>query len=312
MAARTLIIDCDPGVDDALALLLAFASPELEIAAVTTVAGNVGVELTARNARLMREIAGREDLPVHAGCARPLVREPVEADHFHGVTGLGELVVFEPAAPAEQAHAVHAIVEAVMSRPAGSVDVAVTGPMTNLAAAMVLEPRLAGRLGAVSVMGGARSEGGNITASAEYNIHADPHAADVVFKSGCRLVVFGLDATHQVRATPARMGALERIRTPRAQTALELLRFSSATERRLVGGDSPPLHDPCPVAWLLRPELFETRAARIEVETGSTLTLGHTAVEFRVGGERPPANAEWAVRADAEGVFDLLFDRLAQ
>jgi purine nucleosidase len=234
VSRKALIIDCDPGVDDAVALFLAFASPEdLEILAVTTAAGNVDATLTARNARLIRQLAGREDVPVHAGAAVPLVREPIAAAHFHGESGLGTLPVFEPAAPVAPGHAAQAIVALVMSRPAGSVSMAVTGPMTNLALALRLEPALAGRLGTVVVMGGARREGGNITASAEYNIYADPHAADVVFRSGVSCVVLGLDATHQLRATPERLARIAAIDTVAAQSVATLIGFSSDIERRL-------------------------------------------------------------------------------
>lgn len=302
-----IIIDCDPGVDDAVALLLAFASLEIEVLAVTTVAGNVSADLTARNACVIRQIAGREDVPVFAGAARPMARAPVEAGHFHGESGLGSLPLFEPAQGAAEGHAAKAIVEMVMARPAGTVTMVTIGPMTNLALAMLIEPRLEGRLARIVAMGGARREGGNITASAEYNIFADPHASQLVFASGCTIVAFGLDATHQVRATEARIAAIEALATPAAAMAASMLRFSRGVERELVGGLDAPLHDPCPIAWLLQPELFELKPCRIEVETASPLTLGHTAVEFR--SDRP--NAEWAVRADAQGLFDLLAQRLA-
>ena len=309
--SESLIIDCDPGVDDCVALLLAFASPELEILAVTTVAGNVGAQLTARNARIIRQIAGRKDVPVHAGAERPLVRVPVEAGHFHGESGLGDMAPFEPDAPCADGHAADAIIDLVMGRPAKSVAVAVLGPLTNLALALRKAPTLAERLGTVAVMGGARSEGGNITASAEFNIWADPEAAAEVLATRCDVVLFGLDATHQVRATDARIAAIEALETPMAQAAASMMRFSQRVERRIVGWDAPPVHDPCPVAWLLRPDLFALKACRIAVETDSELTRGHTAVEFREGvaGSLPH---RWAVSADAEGVFALIDHLLAE
>jgi purine nucleosidase len=302
-----IIFDCDPGVDDAVALLLAFASPELELLAITTTAGNVSGTLTARNARLIRQLAGHEEVPVHIGADRPLVREPVEAGHFHGESGLGQLPLFEPTAPVAEGDAVQAIVDIVSARPAGTVTLVVTGPMTNAALALRRDPGLAARLKAIVAMGGARSEGGNITASAEFNIFADPHAADIVCRSGVPIVAFGLDATHQVRATEARIAAIEALGSPRAAAAARLLRFSREVERQVVRGLDAPLHDPCPIAWLIRPSLFELRACRLDVETGSPLTLGHTAVEFRA----PEPNARWAVRADADGLFALLTERLA-
>jgi len=305
---QALIIDCDPGVDDAVGLFLAFAAPELHLLAITTVGGNVPVEKTTRNARMMRQIAGRDDVPVHAGAARPLVREPAGAGEFHGLEGLGDLAPFEPRTPAADVSAVEAIVALVMARPAGSVAIALMGPMTNLALAMQAQPELAGRLGPVVVMGGARSEGGNITASAEFNIWADPDAAAQVFASGCEMIVLGLDATHQVRATEDRISAIEAIDTPAAAATAAMLRFSQRIERDIVGWDAPPLHDPCTVAWLLRPDLFETRPCHIAVETASDLTRGHTVVEFRV--DPATARHHWVTKADGQGVFDLIVERL--
>ena len=305
MNRQALIIDCDPGVDDAVALMLAFGSEAFELLAITAVGGNVPVEKTARNARILRQIAGREEVPVFMGADRPLRREPAGAGEFHGAEGLGDMAPFEPDAPCADGHAVDAIIELVMGRPARSVALAVLGPLTNLALALRKEPALAERLGPVAVMGGARSEGGNITASAEFNIWADPEAAAEVLATGCDVVLFGLDATHQVRATDARMAALEAVGTPMASAAASMMRFSQRVEREIVGWDAPPVHDPCPVAWLLNPVLFEVAPCRIRVETESELTRGHTAVEFReaVAGSLPH---RWAVSADADGIFALI------
>jgi len=313
MYAKAVIIDCDPGVDDAVALLLAFASrAEMDVLAVTTVAGNVNAALTARNARLIRQIAGREDVPIYAGAVAPLVRPPVVASHFHGDSGLGWMAISEPVAPAAFGHAVDAIIDLIMSRPPGSVSIAVTGPATNLALAMTRQPAIAQRLEQAVIMGGARSEGGNITASAEYNVFADPHAAELVFRSGAPCVVLGLDATHQVRATPSKLDAIRGIGTPAAMAVADLLDFSMDVHRRLVGPeDDPPLHDPCTIAYLLEPSLFQTVPVDLRVELESPLTLGHTAVEFRVK-DPGAATVQWAVKANAEGVFDLLLERLAR
>lgn len=310
MNRQSLIIDCDPGVDDAVALMLAFGAGELGLLAITAVGGNAPVGKTARNARMLRQIAGREDVPVFMGAERPLRREPAGAGEFHGAEGLGDMAPFEPDAPCAESHAADAIVDLVMARSAGSVALAVMGPMTNLALALRKAPALAKRLGPVAVMGGARSEGGNITASAEFNVWADPEAAAAVLASGCEVVMFGLDATHQVRATEARIAVLEAIGTAKADVAASMMRFSQRIERQIVGWDAPPVHDPCPVAWLLRPELFELAPCRIEVETESELTRGHTAVEFRaaVAGRLPH---RWATAADADGVFDLIAEKCA-
>ncbi len=312
MAKTALIIDCDPGVDDAMALFLAFASPQaLELLAVTTVGGNVDVALTARNARYIRQLAGREDVPVFAGAARPLVRAPIAASHFHGESGLGWLTVTEPAAPSAGNDAAQAIVDLVLSRPAGAVTLAVTGPMTNLALAIRLEPRIVSHLGPVVAMGGARSEGGNITASAEYNIFADPHAAHEVLSCGAQVVMIGLDATHQVRATPRRTAAIAALDTVAARTVTELLAFCRHIQETLVKGEAPPLHDPCTIAYILRPDLFTAVPVDLRVETDSLLTRGHTAVEFRLP-DPSAANALWVTQVDADGVFDLLTERLAR
>ena len=304
MNKQALIIDCDPGVDDAVALMLAFGSPGLDLLAVTTVGGNVPLAKTTRNARMLRQIAGREDVPVHAGADRPLRRKPAGAGAFHGEEGLGFMDPFTPKKVVADGHGVDALINAVMAREPGTVALAVLGPMTNLALALRREPTIARRLGPVAVMGGARSEGGNITPSAEFNVWADPEAADEVMRSGCAITMFGLDATHQVRATEARIAAIAAIASPRADTAAAMMQFSQQVERKIVGWDAPPVHDVCPVAWLLKPDLFELKPCKIAVEFQSELTRGHTSVEFRVDPETAPHR--WAVRSDADGVFALI------
>ena len=311
MPKTSVIFDCDPGVDDAIALFLAFAArDELDLLGVTTVAGNVAAALTARNACILRELSGREDVPVFAGCERPMVRPPIEAGHFHGQTGLGDLPIFAPAKGVETMHGVDFIIETVMSNPVGDVTVAITGPMTNLAMAMVKEPRLVSRLAGVIAMGGARSEGGNVTASAEYNIYADPHAAQVVAASGAPLVMMGLDVTHQVRASSAHITRLGMIKTAVSDASINLLNFMARTEAAIGTGGDPPQHDLCPIAYLLKPDLFTLRTCRMQIEAASPLTAGHTAVEFRLG-DGPKPHIRWGTKADPEGVFDLLIDRLS-
>lgn len=309
MAPRPLIIDCDPGVDDAIALLLAFAAPDLfDIRGVTTVAGNVGGALTARNACIIREIAGREDVPVFAGADRPLVVEPIAAEHFHGDTGLGALPIVTPKRGPESVNAIQFLCETLAAAPPQSMSLAVTGPLTNIALALRAASESARGVKEIVVMGGARSEGGNITASAEFNIFADPHAAEIVFQSGLPIVTFGLDATHQVRTSPARMARLEALEGRQAQAACNLLRFGEQVERTLAGREGAPLHDQSVIAYLMAPHLFETKPCRIAVETASPLTRGHTSVEFRL---TAPSATQWAVNADADGVFELLEQRFA-
>lgn len=307
---RSLIVDCDPGVDDAIALLLALRSPrELRVLGITTVAGNVGPALTARNARWIREFAGCGAVPVHAGAERPLLRPAIDAGHVHGESGLGPLAVTEPREPLAPGHAAQFIVETLRREPAGSVTLAVTGPMTNVALALRLDPGIAPRLREIVFMGGARSIGGNITASAEYNIYADPHAARIVCEAGVPLVAIGLDATHQVRATAARIDAMRALGTPLAVAAADLMQHAGSLPFYGLPLPGAPMHDPCTIAWLLRPELFELVPVYLGIETDSPLTLGATAVEFRLEPGRP-ATTRWATRVDAEGVFALLRERL--
>ncbi|BCW89753.1 Pyrimidine-specific ribonucleoside hydrolase RihA [Alphaproteobacteria bacterium SO-S41] len=310
MKRRRLIIDCDPGVDDATALLLAFASPkELDILGVTVVAGNTGLAQTVRNARIIRQIAKREDVPVYAGCARPMVRDIVDAGEFHGESGLGPLPIFEPDAPAAEGHAVDFIVRTLMAADE-KVTLAVTGPATNVAMALVLEPRIAAKIAHIVVMGGARSAGGNITASAEFNIFADPHAAHVMLTAGCQVTMFGLDATYQVLTTPARVTALEAVATEAARASALLMRFSNELEVKPPRRAGSPLHDPCTIAWLLKSDLFVVSGAKVSVETNAGLAFGHTAVEFRADADE--VNANWVIQADGQGVFDLIVDRLGR
>lgn len=306
----TLIIDCDPGVDDATGLLMAFAAPELELLAITTVGGNVPAIRTARNACILRQIAGREDVPVFAGADRPLVREPAGAGEFHGEEGLGDMVPFATLKGVEEEHAVDALVRLVMSRPENTVTLILMGPMTNLALALRKEPKLVQHLKQVVAMGGARTEGGNITASAEFNIWADPDAADEVMQTGVPVVMIGLDATHMVRATEERIRTVEAIGNPSSDTASSMLRFSQRIEREIVGWDAAPLHDPCTVAYVMAPELFRLRPADIRIEAASDLTRGHTAVEMR--GDLLESPHLWAVKADAQGIFDLIGETLGR
>jgi purine nucleosidase len=308
---RKLILDCDPGVDDATALMLAFAArTELDLLGVTAVAGNVPLEKTVRNACAIREIAGREDVPVFAGCAQPLMLRPEKAEDFHGAGGLGTLKTPDPKLDPDPRNAVIFIVDTLLRAAPRSVTMAITGPCTNLAAALAIAPKIAEALAEVVIMGGARSEGGNITASAEYNIYADPHAAAAVVAAPFKKTFFGLDATHQVRHTAAHIAAMRAIGTPAALTVAELFEFSNGTEMRWNAIPHAPLHDPCTIAYLLQRDLFSFRDCRIAVETQGALTMGHTQVEFREN-YKGPFNAQWAVAADGEGVLDLIRKRIA-
>jgi purine nucleosidase len=238
-----------------------------------------------------------------------MVRPAVEASHFHGTSGLGWLEVFEPRVPLAELHAVRFIVDTLLREPPRSVSLLITGPMTNVAMAMVLEPAIIPRIAEVIFMGGARLEGGNITASAEYNIYADPHAAQVVCTADCQRIALGLDVTHQVRATAERIERIRRVGNEAAAAAASLLEFCNSLEANIARGAGSPLHDPCTVAYAIQPELFAMRPAHLRVETASELTLGHTAIEFRAE-MGLPLSTQWAISADADGIFDLLTHHL--
>lgn len=310
MKSIPVIIDCDPGVDDAVALFLAFASPELDIRAITTVGGNVPADKTARNGRLLRQIAGRgAEPPVHAGAAQPLERRLDIADHFHGQEGLGYLEAEEPRHPLDPLPSAQAIVRHVMQAEPGTITLAITGPMTNVALAFRQEPSLADRLKRIVAMGGSRSEGGNITASAEYNIWADPEAAHEVLSADVEVVMLGLDVTHQVRTPDAAIETIRAIGTPAATATASMLDYGQYTARKWREGQEGPQHDPCVIAYILKPDLFEVRPCDIKVETVSELTRGHTQVEFRLP-EGAKARHFWGVKADRDSVFKLIIDAL--
>jgi purine nucleosidase len=309
MRPRKIIIDCDPGQDDAINLLLAFASPELDILGVTAVAGNVPLDLTERNARLMCDVASREDVPVFAGCSRPLVRPLMTAENVHGSTGIDGIEIVEPRTPLASQHAVDFIVEVLRGADDGSVTLVPTGPLTNVAMAIVKAPAILPKIREIVLMGGAMREGGNHSPSAEFNMLVDPHAADIVFRCGRPIVAMGLDVTHQVLSTKARTERIRALGTRPALATAGMLDFFRRHDSSKYGQDGAPLHDPCTIAWLLQPSLFEGRECNIAVETESWLTMGHTAVDFW-GVSGRPSNALWMHRVDADGFYELLTARL--
>ncbi len=310
MAPRPVIIDCDPGQDDAVNLLLALASPdELDILGITTVAGNVPLDLTQRNARLVCEIAGRNDIKVYAGCAQPVVRDLITAEYVHGRSGIDGIDIREPDLPLESEHAVDFIIRTLLGSAENSITLVPTGPLTNIAIAIDREPAILSRICEIVLMGGAMREGGNTTPSAEFNILVDPQAADMVFKCGRPVVVMGLDVTHQVLATRERVERIRALDNEVAAATCGLLSFFNRYDAAKYGADGAPLHDPCTVAWLLEPDMFSSKLCNIAVETESELTMGHTAVDFWGVSDRP-ANARWVYSIDADRFFDLLNERL--
>lgn len=309
MARQKIIIDTDPGQDDALAILLALASPELEVLGICAVAGNVPLAWTQKNALKICELAGKTGVPVYAGASRPLVRALVTAEHVHGSTGLDGPYLPEPRMPLQAQHAVDFIIDTVRRQPAGEVTLCTLGPLTNVALALQRAPDIAARIQQIVLMGGGFSEGGNITPAAEFNIYVDPHAAHGVFSSGIPLVVMPLDVTHQVLTTRQRLAAIGALGTPVAKAVVELLEFFERFDEQKYGSDGGPLHDPCVIAYLLQPSLFKGRHCNVAIECSSELTMGMTVVDWWHVSQRP-ANALVMRAVDAEGFFALLTARL--
>lgn len=309
-AERKIIIDTDPGQDDAVAILLALASPELDVLGITAVAGNVSLKLTEKNARKICELAGKPDTKVYAGAVRPLVRALVTAEHVHGRTGLDGPVLPEPQMPLQPQHAVDFIVETVMAHEPGSITLCALGPLTNVALALLREPEIALRVKEIVLMGGGFFEGGNVTPAAEFNIHVDPQAADVVFRSGIPIVMMPLDVTHKALTSRKRVEAFRALGTPVGTATAELLDFFERFDEEKYGTDGGPLHDPCVIAYLLKPELFWGRYCNVTVEMVSELTMGMTVVDWW-GVTTRPKNAQVMRDIDDEGFFQLLVERLA-
>ncbi|MBL3571612.1 nucleoside hydrolase [Rhodovulum sulfidophilum] len=312
-ASLPVIFDCDPGIDDSIALLGAFVAPELDIRAILTVCGNQPLERTLRNALQICELAGRDGIPVHPGAPRPLCREPIHG-LFHGETGLGAARLPEPQKRPEPTGAVEALIDHLgraVREEGPKITLCCLGPLTNLALALRIAPDIAGGIERVVMMGGAFHAPGNRSLTSEFNMLADPHAAAVVFAAGLPMTVLGLDATHQVILRPEHVarfvGASGRISAAMAG----LMASWDRNDPKRYGTRGGPLHDPLVTAFLLRPDLFETRPARIFVETESPLCLGQTVADW-YGQSGAPANADIVLKVDAEGVIDLYLGLLTQ
>ncbi len=308
--ARKIIIDTDPGQDDAVAILLALASPELEVVAITAVAGNVPLPLTERNVRKICELAGRPDMQVYAGASRPLMRTLVTAEYVHGNSGLDGPDLPDPQMPLQRQHAVDFIVETLMAAQAGEITLCPLGPLTNIAMALIREPAIAPKIREIVSMGGGFFEGGNTTPAAEFNIHVDPQAADIVFRSGVPIVMMPLDVTHQALTTKKRVDRFRAMGTKVGDATAALLDFFERFDEHKYGTDGGPLHDPCVIAYLVKPELFMGRHCNVMIETASELTMGMTVVDWW-GVTRRPANALVMRNIDADGFYNLLTERLA-
>lgn len=304
-----VILDGDPGLDDAIAWLLAFASPEeLDVLALTTVHGNVGLNLTTRNAGVTLALAGA-DVPVYAGADRPLLRPLATAPEVHGESGLPAADLPGPSREAEAKHAVNFIVRTVRERP-GEVTLVATGPLTNVALAFRLAPDLPGLLREVVWMGGSTREG-NRTPAAEFNALADPHAAQIVLGSGAQVRMFGLNATMQAVATPDRVGQLRALGNRAGTVSADFLTFYAGVYRERYKMTGGALHDPLAVAATIRPSLCEMRPMHVQVETHEGLNFGRTVCDLHgVTGEA--ANVEVAVGVDDGAFFELLLERVGR
>ena len=304
--ARKVILDCDPGHDDAIAILLADANPAIELVAITTVAGNQTLDRTTRNALRVCALAGIDDVPVAAGCDRPLLRELVTAAEVHGESGLDGATLPEPDRGPAAAHAVDLIVETVMAAP-GEITLVPIGPLTNVALALRREPRIASRVREVVLMGGSFTRG-NRTPAAEFNIFVDPEAAAVVFEAGWPLTMVGLDLTHQARATPEVVARIRAVGTPLTEAVTGLMTFYA---RAYPSSAGPAVHDPCAVACVIRPDLLRCRDAFVAVETEGRWTRGMTVTDFDGRLDRP-ANARVATELDVAGFWDLALAALGE
>ena len=312
LGAQKIIIDTDPGQDDAVAILLALASPdELEVLGITAVAGNVPLSLTERNARIVCELAGRPDIAVYAGCDRPLRRKLVTAEHVHGKTGLDGPELPEPKIKLQEKHGVDFIIDTILQEPENSVSVCPLGPLTNIASAILKQPKIVSRIKQIVLMGGAYFEVGNITPTAEFNIFVDPDAAKIVFEAGIDMVVMPLDVTHKALVTGERNEAFRRLKSPVGIAVAEMTDFFERFDKEKYGSSGAPLHDPCVTAYLINPKIFSGKKINVEIETKSELTLGMTVADWW-GVTNRKANAFFVGDLDSEKFFNLLTERLGR
>ncbi len=309
---RKIIIDTDPGQDDAVAILLALASPEdFDVLGIVAVAGNVSLAQNARNALKVVELSGRAGIPVYAGYDRPLRRTLVTAEHVHGETGLDGPDLPMPRQALEDQHGVDFIIDTILRHEPGEITLCTLGPLTNIASALVKAPQIAERLREIVMMGGAYFEVGNITPAAEFNIYVDPEAADIVMRSGIPIVMAPLDLSHLMRSTHERLERIRAIGNRSGRAVYDMLSFSERFDLKKYQMDGAPLHDPCVMAYLIDPSLFEGRHINVEIETQSELTLGMTVADYWRVTDRK-ANVQFLRSGDADRFYTLLTERLAR
>ena len=306
---QRILLDCDPGHDDAIAILLAARHPEIQLEAITTVAGNQTVEKTALNALKVCTLAGIRDVPIAKGMDRPMVRELRVAADIHGESGLDGPALPEPTLGLAPIHAVDLIIEKLLASE-GDLTIVATGPLTNVATAMRREPRIVPKIQRIVLMGGSIGLG-NTTPAAEFNIYVDPEAAHLVFTCGRPVTMIGLDVTHSMLATPKVRRRIRALGTPVALLTDDLLGFFAGTYRRVFDFTAPPLHDPCTVALVIDPTLFATKPMHVDIELRGEFTTGRTVCDVH-GITGKPANAEVAREGDVPRFWNLLIDTLAR
>ncbi len=308
--ARNIIIDTDPGQDDAVAILLALASPELRVLGITAVAGNVPLALTQKNARIVCELAKKPDTLVFAGCDAPMTRKLVTAEHVHGKTGLDGPQLDAPTMPLQDQHAVDWIIDTCRAAPASSITLCPLGPLTNIATALTRAPDIKDAIDEIVLMGGGFFEGGNITPAAEFNIYVDPEAAHIVFTAGLPLTVMPLDVTHKALTTAEHISAFRNMGTHVGDMVAAWTDFFERFDKEKYGTEGAPLHDPTVIAYLIAPDLFKGRHINVEIETQSALTMGMTVADYWRVTDRAP-NCTYMTDIDADAFFRLLAQRLA-
>jgi inosine-uridine nucleoside N-ribohydrolase len=306
-APRRVLLDCDPGHDDAMAILLAAASPAIELVAITTVAGNQTLDKTTLNARRVCSVAGISDVPIAAGCDRPLAREPVVAADIHGTSGLDGMEWDEPTVPLDPRHGADLIVEAASAD--DPLTIVAVGPLTNVATALRRSPGIAARVERISIMGGAIGLG-NVTPSAEFNIHFDPEAADEVFRAGIPITLVPLEVTHRALATESVIARIAALDSPVARMSVALMRFFAETYLRVFGFEAPAVHDPCAVAAVIDPAIVPARAMNVAIDTVSSMSLGRTACDVYGRTGRAP-NADVGMGLDVDRFWGEMIAALA-
>ena len=313
LSANNIILDCDPGHDDALAILLALSSPkEINCLGITTSAGNVPLELTTKNALRVLALIKNNNIEVYKGCPKPLIGELVTAENVHGESGLDTgsgTSLPEPISRYNDKHAVNFILDTLKEAPNNDITLVATGPLTNLAAAFSIDPQTFRRAKRIVLMGGAGFEPGNITPAAEFNIYVDPFAAKSIFQSELEIFMFGLDVTHKMIITSSRLKAIKSSSSLVGPAVADLLTFFNVYDTKKYGWDGAPLHDPCTIAWLILPEIFEVKKMSVEIETNNGPAYGRTIADwFNVTSKKKNINV--AVNGNSDRFFELITERL--